>query len=80
MQTTSAEKQVRPMKGRKFGKPRGKTCTWTPELDDILKSAYSRGGLLAARRLCRCHPWGGAGDDPVPPLVPTCPQTFSHGS
>ena len=55
MQTTSAEKQVRPMKGRKFGKPRGKTCTWTPELDEILKSAYSRGGLLAARRAIRQH-------------------------
>ncbi|HEY5722564.1 MAG TPA: membrane protein insertion efficiency factor YidD [Allosphingosinicella sp.] len=25
-----------------------------------------RGGLLAARRLLRCHPWGGSGHDPVP--------------
>jgi len=25
-----------------------------------------RGGLLAARRLLRCHPWGGSGFDPVP--------------
>ena len=28
-----------------------------------------RGGSLAARRLCRCHPWGGSGFDPVPPLL-----------
>jgi putative membrane protein insertion efficiency factor len=25
-----------------------------------------KGSLLAAGRICRCHPWGGCGDDPVP--------------
>ena len=25
-----------------------------------------RGGWLAARRICRCHPWGGHGVDLVP--------------
>jgi hypothetical protein len=43
------------MKGRKFGKPRGKTCNWTPELDEILRTAWSRGGLRAARRAIRQH-------------------------
>jgi hypothetical protein len=38
------------MKGQKFGRRRDKACHWTPELDDILKSAWARGGLRAARR------------------------------
>ena len=41
------------MKGQKFGNPRGKTCRWTPELDEILKSAWAQGGLRAAKRAIR---------------------------
>ena len=41
------------MKGQKTGRPRGKTCLWTPELDEVLVSAWARGGLRAARRAIR---------------------------
>jgi hypothetical protein len=41
------------MKGHKFGNPRGKTCRWTPELDEILKASWARGGLRAASRAIR---------------------------
>ncbi|MEK7996123.1 MAG: hypothetical protein AAB403_20180 [Planctomycetota bacterium] len=41
------------MKGGKYGKPRGKNCRWTPELDELLKAAWARGGLRAARRAIR---------------------------
>src|SRR4051812_36920315 len=41
--------------GRKVGKPRGKTCRWTPELDEILKEAWNREGPRAAQRAIRQH-------------------------
>jgi uncharacterized protein len=27
---------------------------------------FLTGSALAAKRICRCHPWGGCGQDPVP--------------
>lgn len=35
-------------------------------LDAVRRFGAVRGGLIAARRLGRCHPWGGFGYDPVP--------------
>lgn len=45
------------------------TCS-TYALDALRLHGGVRGGWLAARRLCRCHPWGGSGFDPVPPHNP----------
>lgn len=49
----------------------GSNCRYYPScsayaLEAIERHGGWRGGRLAAARLCRCHPWGGAGPDPVP--------------
>ena len=35
-------------------------------LEAVQRHGAARGSWLAARRLGRCHPWGGHGVDPVP--------------
>lgn len=35
-------------------------------LDALHKHGGIRGAWMAARRIGRCHPWGGTGFDPVP--------------
>ena len=43
------------MRGQKFGAPRGGTCRWTSELDELLRLAWSEGGLRAARKAIHEH-------------------------
>ena len=35
-------------------------------LDALRVHGALRGVWLASRRILRCHPWGGGGEDPVP--------------
>jgi len=46
-------------------------CRFTPTcsqyaLDAVRERGAVAGSWLAARRICRCHPWGHCGHDPVP--------------
>lgn len=58
----------------------GRSCRFQPTcseyaLDALRLHGGIRGGALAAWRICRCNPWGGAGFDPVPGMPPS--QTTS---
>jgi putative membrane protein insertion efficiency factor len=49
----------------------GRTCRFEPSCSDytaqsLIEHGPWRGAALAFRRLCRCHPLGPSGYDPVP--------------
>ncbi len=60
-------------------------CRFTPTCSAYAQEAISRHGALrgmwlALKRLGRCHPWGGCGEDPVPLIKRSRPaiQPPSH--
>ena len=51
----------------------GFNCRHLPSCSDYAQEAIDtngawKGGWLTLARLCRCHPWGSRGYDPVPDL------------
>jgi len=49
----------------------GQNCRFYPSCSDYAAQAIGthgalKGSALAARRLCKCHPWHPGGVDPVP--------------
>ena len=53
----------------------GSGCRFQPTcsvyfLEALERHGFFRGTWLGLRRLCRCHPWGGQGHDPVPHTSP----------
>jgi putative membrane protein insertion efficiency factor len=50
----------------------GPRCRFYPSCSNYALEALrvhgaAKGSYLAARRVCRCHPWNAGGVDPVPP-------------
>lgn len=57
----------------------GHNCRYLPScsayaLEALETHGALRGGALAAGRVCRCHPFGGSGLDPVPPAGRAVPE------
>lgn len=60
---------IRAYQGARAGRP--SPCRFVPSCsvyghEAIKRHGAARGTWLTARRLSRCHPWGGFGFDPVP--------------
>jgi uncharacterized protein len=65
----------------------GAGCRFTPSCSAYALEAVERRGAIAGswltvKRVCRCHPWGGCGHDPVPDSEIRNPKSefFAHGS
>ncbi len=57
----------------------GMGCRFVPSCSEYAREALQnhgpfRGAMLCGKRICRCHPWGRSGWDPVPPSSITLSQ------
>jgi len=53
---------------------KGDICRFQPTCSDYAKEAFLlhgvvKGAILTAKRILKCHPWGGSGYDPVPKKI-----------
>ena len=63
----------------------GRRCRFLPTCSDYAMEAIARHGAwrglwLGAHRVCRCHPWGGDGFDPVPDRLPEDWRIWRRGT
>jgi hypothetical protein len=62
----------------------GQNCRFYPSCSDYASEAVQeygalKGSALAARRLCKCHPWHPGGFDPVPARTTDTSPAARHG-
>ena len=62
----------------------GPSCRFYPTcsnyaIEAVRTHGSARGGWLALRRVCRCHPWNEGGVDLVPPAAPKNSSTTACG-
>jgi putative membrane protein insertion efficiency factor len=62
----------------------GQNCRFYPSCSDYAAEAIrehgaTKGSMLAARRLCKCHPWHPGGLDPVPKKSADPAAATTHG-
>ena len=67
-----------------LGRLLGGQCRFHPTcsqyaIDAINIHGVFKGIRMAARRILRCHPWGGSGYDPVPPSCCSCREAARTG-
>ena len=60
----------------------GQSCRFYPTCSNYAVEAITlhgplKGGWLATRRLCKCHPWHAGGCDPVPASPAASPNTLT---
>lgn len=60
----------------------GRQCRYLPTCSSYAEEAILRhgawpGAFMAAARLCRCHPWGADGFDPVPDDLPPAGRWYA---
>lgn len=49
------------------------SCRFQPTCSAYAREAFllhgvAKGAMLTLKRIIKCHPWGGSGYDPVPPI------------
>jgi putative membrane protein insertion efficiency factor len=60
----------------------GRQCRYLPSCSDYMDQAIKMhgvwaGGWMGTARLCRCHPWGSSGFDPVAARAPEVARWYA---